>query len=320
MGQPHASVRKLCVAVTAALSLLSGVCNCLAGSSARFHSDTNGYSVAIPEGWKVVPERTFRQLFGPAFSDNNLSFDLEAVLALDFTEDSLAYPYVVVQVKKYAKYGVDQPLSKGEIQEVFDVLTEGVSQLGRAENMVTSLPENMQKVVSRMQSGQTYVDREHVSLLQGMDIEAPGVGKIRQAALWRCGRRAIVKIAFICAETGWDEFATERDLALDSLHFDATMDYEGAPVASAARGRKARNNGSFWEDMLVDVAVYGIIGGVMFAIGLIGNRICKMRTKSTERAGASPQEEVRDNTADHGVRSQNQPPIPDERQQGPRMD
>jgi hypothetical protein len=102
-------------ALTIALSLLNGICGlCLAGSAARFNSETNGYSVAIPEGWRLVPEETFRRLFGPGFSENNLSFDLEAVLALEFSENSMVYPYAIVQIKKYAKYGVSQHLFIGQ--------------------------------------------------------------------------------------------------------------------------------------------------------------------------------------------------------------
>jgi hypothetical protein len=187
MKQHGVRARKSCAAVTIALSLLGGARGLsLAGSPTHFHSDRNGYSVAIPEGWRAVPEETTRLLFGPGFAENHLNFDLEAVLAIEFTENSMAYPYAIVQVKKYAKYGVSQPLNKDEIQGVFDTLTKAVSQLGQAGNMVTRLPENMQRLVSEIRSGQVYLDKGNVSLLQGIDIEVPSVGKVKQVTLWRC--------------------------------------------------------------------------------------------------------------------------------------
>jgi len=279
------------------LSLLSGAYGLSdAGSPAHFHSETNGYSVAIPEGWRVVPEETSRRLFGPGLAESNLSFDLEAVLAIEFTENGMAYPYAIVQVKKYVKYGVSQPLNKDEIQEIFDTLTKAVSKLGHASNMVTHLPENMQKIVSEIRSGQIYLDKGNVSLLQGTDMGIPGVGKVKQVSLWRCGRQAVVKMTFICTESDWDRFARERNLVLDSLQFDTTNDYKGAPSALVTYGRKAKGGGSSWEGILVDVAVYGIIGGVVFVIGLIAHAVRKMKTKPMEETEPSPQPEAHDDS------------------------
>jgi len=265
---------------------------CFAESSTRFHSETNGYSVAIPRGWRQVPGEIVRQVFGIAFSESNLSFDVEMVLAVEFSESSLAYPYLVAQVKRYSKYGVNQPLKKNEIEDIFDSAIKTVNQAAHVDNLVNYLPEHMQEVVSAMHFGKVYLDRENMCFLQGTAIELPTVGKVKQVSLSSCGRQALVKMTFICPESDWDRFGYERSLILDSFHFDAGADYMGAASAVPTYKRTERNDVSFWKDMAVDIGVYGTIGGVLFAVAVVGSIVRKMKAKPRKGGTPSAQGEV----------------------------
>ena len=59
------------------------------------------------------------------------------------------------------------------------------------------------------------------------------------------------------------------------------MDYEGV----------RKKEPSFLEDLLVDFAVYGIIGGIIFVIGIVGTIMSKRRTKGGKKIESSAQEQ-----------------------------
>lgn len=254
---------------------------CLATSPNRFYSRLNAYSVAIPQGWSQVPEELVRQQFGPGMADNNLTFDIDSVFALEFGEDNLAYPYAIVQIKRYSKYVVDRPLNKDEIKKAFNTVTNQMrsqaKEMENVENMAEQLPEKIHQIISKIELGKLYVDNKNMSVLLAFDIEASTIGKIRSLMFVSCGRFAWGKITFYCAESNWDRFRNDCDLILNSFQFDTTADYKNAPQKLP----------SFLENLSVDIAVYGIIGGIIFVIGILGSIVSKRRTKGGKKVPSS---------------------------------
>ncbi|MGB2806650.1 MAG: hypothetical protein WBC22_02835 [Sedimentisphaerales bacterium] len=252
----------LVIVVLAKFSLCSD--KCLAIESGRFHSEANGYSVAIPDGWRQVPENVIRQAFEASMSENKLTFDIETILAIEFEENSLKYPYAVIQVTRYSKYGVNKPLKKEEIKKFFKMTTETLRlETPKVEYVDEKLSASLRGMVSPIEWGKLYLDNENMSYLLGADMEVANLGRLKSLLLENYGRYAFVKIRFVCLDSDWQRFKNERELILSSFKFDPTTDYKGAQTKSK----------SFWEDKLVDVGIYGTIALVIGLIGIVGGII-----------------------------------------------
>ncbi|MBW8002824.1 MAG: hypothetical protein FVQ80_12515 [Planctomycetes bacterium] len=231
----------------------------------RFHSETNGYSVTIPKGWRQVPEKVVRQAFGAAISENKLTLNIETVLAIDFDETDLKHPYAIIYIKRYSKYGVNRALTKKEVKEIFKkTVGELRLQATAVKNFDDYLSESMQGMLSRMELGKVYLDEENMSYLFGVDMETASLGKVKSLSFGAFGRHALVKIHFSCLDSDWHRLKNDRTQILHSFQFDPVTDYKGA---------KKKNN-SFWEDSLVDFGVYGIVALIIVLIGFVG-RLCK---------------------------------------------
>ena len=247
----------------------------------RFHSPTNGYSVVIPQGWRQVPQEIVHQSFKALFSENKLTFDIETVLAIEFNENELKYPYAIIQVKSYSKYGANRPLTKEEVEKVFKKITPAILGLAdtKMENVDELFSESMQGLVSQMEFGKVYLDNENMSYLFGLDTEMANFGRVKMLTFGIFGSYAQIKITFCCSESDWHRFGNARNVILRSFQFDADTNYKDAQTKRISNYKK-RN--SFWEDSLVDLCVYGSIGLVIFLIGIVGSFISKAKAKNND--------------------------------------
>lgn len=275
----------LIILILLSAPLLSHKFVVLGGEEQRFHSPTNGYSVVIPQGWRQVPQEVVNQAFKAGFAENKLTFNIETVLAIEFNENELKHPYAIIQVQSYSKYGVNQPLTKEEIEEVFKKITPEILRLAdtKVENMDEFLSEGMRGMISQMEFGKLYLDNENMSFLFGIDMEAANLGRLKGLTFGIYGRYALVKITFFCLESDWHRFGKARDVILHSFQFDAETDYKGSqkkriPISNRAQ----KKSNSFWEDLLVDVVVYGSIGFVIFLIGILGRFMSKAKAKNND--------------------------------------
>jgi len=244
----------------------------------RFHSPTNGYSVVIPKGWRQVPQEVVNQSFKAGFFENKLTFDIETVLAVEFNENELKHPYAIIQAKSYSKYGVNRPLTKEEIEKLFKEITPVILGLAdtKLENVEEFLSEGMRGIISQMKVGKLYLDNKNMSFLFGLDTEVVNLGTIKTLTFGKFGRYGYVKITFCCLESAWHRFSNPRDVILCSFQFDADTDYKGAQTKRVSNYKQSK---SFWEDLLVDVLVYGSFGLVIFLIGIVGSFISKSKGK-----------------------------------------
>lgn len=245
----------------------------------RFHSTTNGYSVTIPQGWRQVPPEVVRQAFEAGLAENKISFNIDTVLAVEFNESELKHPYAIIQVKDYSEYGVNESLTKREIEKLFKTITPVILGLEdtKLENVEEFFSESMRGTISQMEAGRVYLDNKKMSFLFGIDMEAINFGRIKSLTFVKFGRNAYVKITYCCLESAWHQFSNARDVILQSFQFDEDTDYEGAQIK---RVSNYKNSKSFWEDLLVDVVVYGSIGLVIFLIGLVGSLFSKSKGKN----------------------------------------
>jgi len=242
---------------------------CLAGNTSphRFHSQLNGYSVIIPQGWRQVPENVIRQEFEASMSENKLTFDIETILAIEFEENGLKYPYAVIQAIRHSKYGVNKPLKKEEIKKLFKMTTEELRlEIPKVEYADEKLSASLREMVSHIEFGKLYLDNENMSYLLGADVEVANLGRVKSLLLTNYGRYALVKIRFVCLKSDWYRFANDCALILNSFKFDPATDYKSASKSE-----------SFWEKILVDVAIYGTIAVVIGLIGIVGVIIGRKR-------------------------------------------
>ena len=269
----------LVILILLSTPLLFHKCVALGEEERRFHSPTNGYSVIIPQGWRQVPQEVVRQAFEVGLAENKIAFNIETVLAVEFNESELKHPYAIIQVQNYSKYGVNESLTKGEIEKVFKKITPVILGLGdtKLENVEEFLSESMRGMISQMEAGKVYLDNKNMSFLFGLDMEAVNIGRIKTLTFVKFGRNAYVKITYCCLESAWNRFSNARDVILHSLQFDADTDYKGAQTKRISNYKKRK---SFWEDSLVDVCVYGSIGLVIFLIGIVGSFISKSKGKN----------------------------------------
>lgn len=63
-----------------------------------FHSEANGYSVAIPEGWKQATDGSVEEM------SNRSIYPIETVLVIDWGDSGLRCPYLMIQFIKYSDY------------------------------------------------------------------------------------------------------------------------------------------------------------------------------------------------------------------------
>jgi len=240
----------------------------------RFHSPTNGYSVVIPQGWRQVPQEVVNQAFKAGFAENKLTFDIETVLAIELNENELKYPYAIIQVKSYSKYGANRPLTKEEIEKVFKKITPVILGLAdtKVENVDEFFSEGMRGMFSQMKVGKLYLDNKKMSYLFGLDTEVVNIGRVKTLIFGIFGSYAQIKITFCCSENDWHRFRNAHNIILQSFQFDAKSDYKGSQ----------KKNNSFWEDSLVDFCVYGSLGLVIFLIGIVGRFISKAKAKNND--------------------------------------
>ena len=259
-----------CIMFIITLLIINIPCKrCFAGSKSPdwFYSQ-HGFSIAIPEWWRQVPNEVVQKVFEAAISNDMLTANIESVIAIEFDENTLRYSYAVIQVMEYSESvnGL-QPvaLNKKQIEENFKVIAKSMRSLAinpTLEGIHGNLSENLRWILHQMKFGKLYLDTENMSFLIGLDSEVDSLDKIKQLMFVALGRYAYVNITYYCLKSDWQRFGSERDLILDSFQFDALSDYKEAPG----------NLISFWDDVLTRVFVFGSIFLYVLFIAFLGQK------------------------------------------------
>ncbi|TKJ34661.1 MAG: hypothetical protein CEE38_17480 [Planctomycetes bacterium B3_Pla] len=227
---------------TLILALLLEFILCSVGSTVeqrRFHSQANGYSLTIPEGWKQAPEDVMDQTFGAAFmEDPRSTFEFEAIFAKEWVNNLLTYPTLIVQIIRYPK---NQQLTKEEshffveafteaitgsdVDDTEDAITEGIDKYGVA---------NFRGMVSAVAANRVSFDKQTMVLKYSVEFDVERVGTVKQLVVGHVGRYAVVQLMFQCLASDWSHFENESNLMFNSFRFDVGMRYED--VSSAPPG------------------------------------------------------------------------------------
>ena len=88
---------------------------CLADSKKQFHSESNGYSITIPDGWIKIPDEIVAERFNQTFSAKvKPSFGYEMVFQQSASGQWFEYPYLLVQVMIYSDIGLNRQMHQSE--------------------------------------------------------------------------------------------------------------------------------------------------------------------------------------------------------------
>ena len=191
-----------------------------------FHSEANGYSVTIPEGWKQVPNDVLENSINMTLTgEGRRAYNFEAAIATDSTDRWLDYPYLLIQVIRYSGFVGKQDLKKNEIAYFLKAIT-GLDVDNAAQEARKNLSDGMQSMVSDQTIGRVSFDEERMVYRFGVQSEIADVGKIQSSAVGHIGRYASVQLMFCCLESDWSRFENERNLMFDSFLFDQGMRYQ----------------------------------------------------------------------------------------------
>ena len=97
---------------------------CLADNQRRFHSEVNGYSITIPDGWIEIPDEIVAEAFNQIFSAKSKSkFVYEMAFQQSKSTQLFQYPYVIIQVMTYSDIGLNRQINESEVKEFVNNLT-----------------------------------------------------------------------------------------------------------------------------------------------------------------------------------------------------
>lgn len=234
----------------------------------RFHSETNGYSFVIPEGWIQIPEDIVRQTYDESLSSRTRSIVFnEAEFQLDSQDAWFEKPTITVQVAKYSALGLTRTPHENEFAKFVKAIT------GRnvvdVKNKLFS--EDVADKISEHSVSKVSVDK--VNRCYTFFSEAViGGSTLRSKAIGYFGKDILVQLSFNhYANADWNQFKDNYNLIFESFKFDPLMVY-----------KTQSNSESFWEKTLVDVGVYGIVALVIALIGLVGG-LCKSKVKNKSK-------------------------------------
>lgn len=194
-----------------------------------FHSEANGYSVTIPEGWKQVPDEVFEEMFKAVLTEEGRTIsNFEALFAVKWSDNQVESPYLVIQVIKYSDYLGKQQLAQNEIAYFLKAVT-GLDMNNAAQEARKNMSDDAKSRMSDVSAGRVSFDEKRMVYRYGAQAEIAGVGKAKSVTVGHIGKYATVHLIFFCLELDWFRFENERNLMSDSFLFDQGMRYQDAP-------------------------------------------------------------------------------------------
>lgn len=246
--------------------------NCFALESGRFHSETNGYSFAIPNGWVKIPANIVQERSELVLSANGQSdISYEAAFQTTSKEKWFQYPYVLFQVLEYSHFGLNRQPRESEFKSILSAIS-GIDVTDVVERITT--PE-VKQIYSDIGRGKAYLDTENRLYMFGMEANVAPVGRIKGKIIGYIGKYAIVQVMFYDTVTNWERSKPDMDLIFGSFRFDTATEYK------SNEGVWTMENGSvLWRLLKAFVGGAGaflviaivIIGGLLLKEWLFGNR------------------------------------------------
>jgi hypothetical protein len=243
---------------------------CMAAEQDRFHSEANGYSIAVPNGWTQIPDDIVLEMSNRFFSaEGKPKSFYEKAFQRETAGTSFEPPYVIVQVVRYFDLGLNRQIYKSEFKE----FVKGSLGIDTTDLIEKKLSTEAQGMMSESVLGKAYLDSENGLYRFGVEAAVHNVGKLKAEAVGHFGRHAIIQVIFYDRAIDWEQSKSERNLILGSFRFDPGSEHMESEKADSLRA-----------GLLVKV-IGGIIAGfaVALAFFLIHSTKAKRRISKSGR-------------------------------------
>ncbi|MEA1928899.1 MAG: hypothetical protein U9N73_11900 [Candidatus Auribacterota bacterium] len=259
--------RKILSAVIVLYFLLyATVCFC-----AQFYSNSHGYQIDLPHGWVEIPEDVLRENLANLLKpDAKASPIYDAGFQLDSADQWFEYPYIIIQLLPYEKFGLHRQINEDEFSGfVHDLTGVNISKL-----LVENSSNSVRDLLGNIETGQPQIDMSNHRFLWIMDNNVRGVGPTRGLAVGYFGRELLVQVMFYCRLSDWDRYSRVYSTIVDSFRFDPQAAYNlEAPVANSLQQ-------SIWYSILEKGIVATVLGGIIaLIIGFI--KVLKRKKPNT---------------------------------------
>jgi hypothetical protein len=247
---------------------------CLATGQSCFHSEANGYSIAVPTDWIQIPKHiileNFNQLLSP---EGNSKIFYETAFQCDAAETWFQYPYVIIQVMTYSNWGLNRQIYKSEFKKFVNRLS-GLDTIDVIEGFSTEA----QKTISDIAIGKAYLDSENMLCVIGLEADVANTSKVKGITVGHFGKRAIIQVMFYDLKSNWSQSKRERDLILGSFQFDP----------AAAYSKVAERPIGFFErramEALPIIVLVLLVAGISAVWGYVSGKIKHYRDKKTTKS------------------------------------
>jgi len=250
---------KFLVLVLVLLLVVALSCDkCLAIEQVRFHSETNDYSFAIPEGWIQIPEDIVQQTYEKAVSAKTTTIiQYEAIFQLVSQESWLEHPLIIINVVKYSNLGLSRRPLPNEFVDIVKAFT-GYN-VTDVKKVFTN--QEIKDKIADVNIRKAAVDKDNRRYKFISEIERTDLKYDKHDIVGYFGKDIIVQISFYCHNSSdWDKFKADRDYIFESFKFDSPMAYTIPFIATP-----------LWEKILGKVVIYGALALVITLIGLVGS-------------------------------------------------
>jgi uncharacterized membrane-anchored protein len=224
--------------------------------AAPFHSAAYGYTLEVPADWVQIPQDAVQQMLqavqGPGVA---ASIIYDAGFQLKANPQWLEYPYVLVQVVPYRKFGVNRQINEDEFPSVVKSMTG--QDLDKA--MSQQLSAEAQDLIKDVKAGKPVLESGRKRFLWEVDSTVQGVGRVRGMTAGYFGKESLVQVNYYTRAGDWDQHAAARQSILDSFQFDADKAYSVAAESAAGR----RRGKGILRNAIIGAVVAAVVGGVV---------------------------------------------------------
>ena len=241
---------------------------CSAGPSKLFHSKANGYSLAMPEEWKQVPDSVLNNIMSASLTEDfRNTFEFETAFAKEWVDEMLIYPCLLIQIIKYPN---NRQVTKDDFSSFIEVITgldvvddikEGVAKYAHADK---------RGMISDVTVSNVSVDRQNMICKYTLESETETAGSVKGMAVGHFGRFAVIQLMFYCQKSDWSRFEKDRKLIFDSFRFDSGMQYD-EPLATDPVGSPRPSLS--WFQAFGRGLVYGLLGVAIAVIVFLWRRL-----------------------------------------------
>jgi hypothetical protein len=217
-----------------------------AESPGRYESPEHGYSVAIPAGWKKIPQEVVKETFGRVIKPGQV-FKFEAAFEPKSNPTAFSGPYMLLQVTPYENLGGEQP----NALEIRAILRE-MGTVDILEETEKSMTEEGKLHLRGAKVGEVDYDPTTRTYATRIDLDST-TGAMRTQVQGRFGHLAMVQLNFYSPTSSWASNRPAYEQVAGTIEFSDEAAYKDDIWTS-------------FPDVLRSVL---IVGGLGLLVGLL---------------------------------------------------